>query len=194
MIFFEFNINMPKINKLFDSFTKDNFTYDYRLDNFKIDENLSNDYKEILNLKKDKLLAYLKQKNVICCVKDININFLTVKDEIIELESCFVLEKQSSIITREKYNCKLTLSPLDDNYEIKNIVLSNEEGVLNYGFYLVDLLKKRIRIAKPEGNNITLALTVRNGANKFIRKMLTHAMKYVNNVSYHQKRYVSILI
>ena len=58
----EFKIDMSKINKLIDDFTKDNFTYDYRLNNFKINENLCNDYKEILNIKKDKFISYLKQE------------------------------------------------------------------------------------------------------------------------------------
>lgn len=182
MIFIEFKINMTKINKLLNSFIKDNFTYDYRLDSFKINENLNKYYKKTLNLKKDKFLAYFKKNSVICSVRDININFLIVKDEIIELDSSFVLEKQYAIGASEKYNCRLTLNPINDGYEIKDIVLSTEEGIINYGFYLVDLLKKRIRIAKPEGNNITLALTVRNEANKFIRRMLTHAIKYVSNV------------
>lgn len=178
----EFKINMCAVYKLLNNLMIDNFSYDYRIDNFKINENLKNECKEYLESKKAEYLSYLKENMIICSAKDISIHFLTYRDEKIELEYSFVLEKQNDKADSQKYNCKLTLNPVNDEYEIDKIVLFINEGVIYYGFHLVDLLKNRIRITKPKDNKITLALTVRNEEGKFIKRMLTHAMQYVSNI------------
>ncbi|BCZ46682.1 hypothetical protein psyc5s11_27490 [Clostridium gelidum] len=178
----EFKINMSSVYKLLNSFMTDNFSYDYRINNFKINENLKNDYKEALKNKEDEYLSYLKENLIICSVKDVSINFLTLRDEIIELEYSFMLDTQNEKTDSQKYNCRLKLNPVNDGYEINNILLLNDEGVIFYGFHLIDLLKNRIRIAKPAGNTITLAVSVRNEADRFLKGMLTHAMQYVSNI------------
>lgn len=178
----ELKIDMHSIHELLNNFMNDNFSYDYKQDIFKINENLNKYYKETLNNKKDAFETYLKENSIICSTSDINIKFLTVKDTVIEIDYSFILENHSPGIKSEKYNCKLTLNPINDSYEIKNIQLFTKEGIVNYGFHLVDLLKNRIRIGNLQGNTITLSILIRNEADKFIRKMLTHAMKYVSNV------------
>lgn len=178
----EYKINMTKLFKLLREFTSDNFSYNQGIGTIKVNDNLSNYYKERLNRKSDEFMAYLENGNFTCTTQDINIRFLTVKDELLEVEFNFTLEKQQQSVEFEEYNCKLKLISKEDDYEIKEIALFNKEGVTNYGFHLVDLLKKRLRIAKPEGNKITLAISIRNEADKFIRRMLTHAMQYVSNI------------
>lgn len=178
----ELKIDMLSIHELLNNFMNDNFTYDYTKNNFKINKNLNKYYQEALKNNEETFKAYLKESCIICLTKDININFITIKDNFIELEYSFILEKHSPEIISQKYICKLMLNPVNNNYEIGNILLSTNDGTVNYGFHLVDLLKNRIRIGKPEGNTITLSMIIRNEADKFIRRMLTHAMKYVSNI------------
>lgn len=178
----EFKIDMLRIYSLLNSLITDNFSYDYRSESFKINAALNNYYRELLINKKDNFISYLKNNNIICSVKDITLKFLTIEDKNLELESTFILTKNHADDEDEQYNCSITLGPVNDDYEVTGIHLSTKEGVTNYGFHLVDLLKKRVRIAKPEGNKITLALTVRNEADKFIKRMLAHAMQYVSNI------------
>lgn len=178
----EYKIDMSKVFGLLNNFINDTFSYDYRHDSFKINIALNDYYKNLLNLEKDDLISYLKSNNVICSTKDITLKFITIKDKVLELDSTFILVKNNDNNAAEQYTCRLTLIETNDDYVITSIHLLTKEGVLNYGFHLVDLLKKKVRIAKPEGNKITLALTVRNEANKFISQMLTHAMQYVSNI------------
>lgn len=178
----ELKINMIELNDLIKTFIDDTYCYDYRNDDLRINENLNDYFKYLLNTKKDEFLTYLKENKVVCNVKEFTLKFIIIKDSIIELDTAFSLDRNYGENDDNKFNCKIIVTPKDDKYEIKDIRLSTIEGNTNYGFHLVDLLKKRLRIAKPQGNKITLALTVRNEADKFIRRMLTHAMKYVSNI------------
>lgn len=175
-------INMSLISKILNDFMKDTFAYDYTINNIKINENLKNDYRVSLGIKLNEYSEYLTENKIISLVKDIEINSITFTDGIIDLEYSFLLEVENYTANLKEYNCQITLKPIRDKYEIDNIVIFNKIGELYYGFSLVDLLKNRIRIAKPSGNNITLAMTIRNEADKFLKRMLTHAMQYVSNI------------
>lgn len=178
----EYRIDMVKIFTLINSFINDTFSCDYRQNIFKINGNLNIYYKNLLATKSTEFIAYLKQNSIVCSAKSITLNTLTVKDGAIDLQCSFILDKVNPKIDSKQYTCNLTLIKIDNDYEIKNIILSDSEGFSFYGFHLVDLLKNNARITKPEGNKITLALTVRNEADRFLRRMLNHAMRYVSEV------------
>lgn len=178
----ELKVNMLEINDLIRFFIEDTYCYDYRNDVLRINDNLNDYFKFLLNSKKDEYINYLKENKVVCTIKGLSLKLLIIRDEIIELDTSFTLEKHHEKCNSEELNCKIALVKKENSYEIKDIHLSTIGGITNYGFHLVDLLKKRLRIAKPQENKITLALTVRNEADKFIKRMLTHAMKYVSNI------------
>ncbi|WHH58248.1 glycosyltransferase [Petroclostridium sp. X23] len=83
----------------------------------------------------------------------------------------------------KSFSCDLILKESNRSiWQIDFISLKNATGAGLLGLSLADLLENRERTNKSLNNKVTLAMLVRNEAGKYLHKVLSHAVKYVDNI------------
>ena len=131
------------------------------------------------------VIKFIIANKVIC-----NVDVLKVAIDRINSKNTEALIKCKFRLTRkveEKiietyFNCTLLIKMQGNSqWKVYNIELINDYGQSIIGYSITDLLEEKIRVSKVKDNKITLAMLVRNESEKFIRQVLSHASKYIDN-------------
>ena len=168
------------------NFLEDFYSYDYSaVNSFSEIEFFNTEYTNRFNGRKVKDIHYLVENKVTSSVMihEIIVDEFTELDKQITLRCIFAINAQiNDECIKKDLGCSLMLDrKQDDLWLINNIEFRNSDNNILFGFTLPELIEGKVRINKTEGNKVTLAMLVRNESSKFIREMLTHASKYIDN-------------
>jgi hypothetical protein len=146
---------------------------------------LNADYTNRYNSKKMRDLHYIATNRTICSaiVKEITANSFTESDKKISLQcKCLINAQINQEFMQKNFICNLVLDRQQNDYWlISEIKVFSEDRKLLFGFTLSELIEGKERLFKTESNKVTLSMLVRNESKKFIREMLSHASKYIDN-------------
>ena len=162
------------------------YSCDYRtLTWFEALKYLSPQYISKLIANQSKLINYLKEKKVICntTVLQTKIDDLNTEETQAKLECKLQLTANTnSGICKKDFSCRLLLKlQQNSQWNVDSIELINNSNEPIFGVSLADLIEEKIRLNKSKDNKLTLAMLVRNEGKKFIREVLSHAAKYIDN-------------
>lgn len=168
------------------AFLKSFYSCDYRgIYEFEENKYLSQPYINRFGQNKDSMIKYILEKKLVCNVNilDITNDDFIIGDDKIKVTCKFQLNREEGIENSKKnFGCRLVLNRQgNEEWYIDNIELRNDNDKPIFGFSLLDLLEMKERINKDKDNKLTLVMLVRNESKKFLRRVLTHASKYIDN-------------
>ncbi|WP_368490418.1 glycosyltransferase family 2 protein [Clostridium sp. BJN0013] len=171
------------INNFIKDFLEKFYSFNYDdIDKFEVNKYLCSNYAEKFNKDKGNIINYIFKKKPIGNINilDISADKLSIDKNKINVVCKFQLESKNITENFVKvFTCNLELNT--QSMLIENIKLINGDNKPLFGYNILDLLYERIRIDKDTGNKLTLVMLVRNESKKFLERVLTHAVKYIDN-------------
>lgn len=175
--------NSLYVNNFIKNFINEFYCFDYNnIDKFEANKYLSPNYSKKFHNDKVSIMKYMLQKKSINHINILNIitDKFNLNENRINVICKFELKSQNISDSFEKiFTCNLELNM--HSMLIENIKLANSDDKPLFGYNILDLLYEQIRINKDTGNKLTFAMLVRNESKNFLERVLTHAVKYVDN-------------
>ncbi|KXG74410.1 glycosyltransferase [Thermotalea metallivorans] len=144
---------------------------------------VSSSYARKLFARQKEILDYQIKHGLVCeaLPLDVDVSRFDPISGKAEANLSFALKIKGKEKMERRFTANLHLVHADQKkWIVEFMAFKNDRGESLLGFSLIDLLEEKIRIDKDRNNKLTLAMLVRNEANKFLKQTLTHAARYID--------------
>ncbi|MFA6808971.1 MAG: glycosyltransferase family 2 protein, partial [Eubacteriales bacterium] len=180
--------NYPKNNDpyitLIEYFIKDFYYCDYRIaTGYECLKHLSPKYVNKFLEKHNSIINFFNINKTMCKATPLNTEIIKSDQDAIEANVNFeILNNEKDANKAKVYFCHLILRKLEQTkWLVDFISLKNSQNEDILGFTLPDLLEGKVRTSKSNNNQLTLMMLVRNEADKYLERVLSHAAQYIDN-------------
>jgi hypothetical protein len=179
-------VSETDISNTIKDFIQKYFSCDYRIvTGFEGHRYFTQQYISKLMQRQDSDINCLIKNKIRCMAFPLSINVDVEKatEGVVKAKVNFSVKSIGEQGEKERlFGCDLILKEFNRSVWLVDFIsLKNDQGTSLLGISLVDLLESRERIDKSTNNKVTLAMLVRNEANKYLDKVLSHAVRYIDN-------------
>lgn len=168
---------------ILNTFSHNYLSYNYHnLSNINMDY-LSQGYVDRTNSIRESIIRYITENKIQSTIipLDIEIDENATTEGVVKAKVNLLLKVVTSKGEKcKKITCKIILNRNGESWIITHLSFYNEHGENILGFTIEDILRAKVRVNKATDNKVTLMMLIRNEADNFLKKILSHATQYID--------------